>query len=320
MPRSQRLHRRAAEKTLTLDTPAGFDFKRTISSHGWCRLAPFTYDEARPAFLFPLRLSNGCVADIELFMSDGSLKLGVRGECSAGELLLKEAARAAKHMVRIDEDLSPFYEAAKTIPGLEWIAESGMGRLLRSPSVFEDLVKMICTTNCNWGQTVSMVRVIVDDLGPACSNGRRAFPDAARMAAADTRFFVEKAKAGYRGEYLKELAGKVANGDLNPEEWLDRSLSEEELKKRIRAVKGAGNYVVENMMKLLGRYDGLALDSWCRAQYSKLYHGGRLVKDTTIARRYRPFGSWRGLAMWCDLTRDWFDGDGAGTEKSPPGK
>jgi len=31
--------------------------------------------------------------------------------------------------------------------------------------------------------------------------------------------------------------------------------------------------------------------------------------DEAIARRYRRFGEWRGLALWCDLTKDWLEGD-----------
>ena len=38
----------------------------------------------------------------------------------------------------------------------------------------------------------------------------------------------------------------------------------------------------ENLLKFLGKPDGLALDSAIRAQYSSMYHGGRKIKDGTI--------------------------------------
>ena len=44
-------------------------------------------------------------------------------------------------------------------------APAGIGRLLRSPTVFEDLVKVICTTNVQWGGTKRMVRELVDAFG-----------------------------------------------------------------------------------------------------------------------------------------------------------
>ena len=46
-----------------------------------------------------------------------------------------------------------------------------------------------------------------------------------------------------------------------------------------------------------------------RAKYSRVYHGGRRVADRTIARRYARLGRWGSLALWCDMTRDWFEAD-----------
>ena len=139
--------------------------------------------------------------------------------------------------------------------------------MLRSPTVFEDLVKMICTTNCSWGLTVKMVNGLVANLGRETNDGRRSFPNAETMAAMPLEFFVDEVRAGYRAAYLKELADRVASGELNVEEWLNSDLPTSELVKQIKGVKGAGNYAAENLLKLLGRYDGLALDSWTRARF-----------------------------------------------------
>jgi 3-methyladenine DNA glycosylase/8-oxoguanine DNA glycosylase len=43
------------------------------------------------------------------------------------------------HMFRLDEDLSPFYELVRD-DDLSWCA-TGAGRMLRTPTVFEDVVK-----------------------------------------------------------------------------------------------------------------------------------------------------------------------------------
>ena len=59
-------------------------------------------------------------------------------------------------MLRLDEDLARFYDAAADDPELAWVTR-GAGRMLRSPTVFEDVVKTICTTNCAWSATVRMV-------------------------------------------------------------------------------------------------------------------------------------------------------------------
>lgn len=36
--------------------------------------------------------------------------------------------------------------------------------------------------------------------------------------------------------------------------------------------------------------------------------GGKACPDKTIERHYKKFGSWRGLAIWCDMTERWFNG------------
>ena len=110
-------------------------------------------------------------------------------------------------MLRLDEDLSAFYTVAAADPGLAWVA-TGAGRMLRSPTVFEDVVKTICTTNCTWSATERMVGALVRELGMAAAGApeRRAFPTAEAMARADESFYRDVARAGYRGAYLRELA------------------------------------------------------------------------------------------------------------------
>ena len=100
---------------------------------------------------------------------------------------------------------------------------------------------------------------------------------------------------------------RVASGELDVESWLGSALETEALKREMKRVKGVGDYAAENLLKLVGRYDVLALDSWVRAKFIKTRGGGRACDDKKIARYYSRFDTWRGLALWCDMTRDWFD-------------
>lgn len=211
-------------------------------------------------------------------------------------------------MMRLDDELGPFYKVVKADPGFSWIARQGAGRLLRSPTVFEDLVKMICTTNCSWSLTKKMVSGLVQSLGRESKDGHRTFPSPEAMALMPLRFYVNELRAGYRAPYLKELADKVASGSLSVEKWLTSPLPTPELIKQIKTVKGVGDYAAENLLKLLGRYDGLALDSWTRATFVRVRNNGRKASDKKIARYYSRFKEWRGLALWCDMTQDWLDG------------
>ena len=293
---------------IAITTPRTFSFKRTLISHGWCELLPFEIDRERWSLTRTLDLVDG--APVTLFMT--ATKRAVRIELSRtlGKKSCEKVIRHTRHMLRLDDDMADFYRAMKANPDFAWVSDQGAGRLLRSPTVFEDLVKMIATTNCSWALTHKMVTGLVQNLGRESHDGHRTFPTPEAMALMPLKFYVNEVRAGYRAAYLKELAERVASGSLNVEKWLTSTLPTAELIKQMKTVKGVGDYAAENVLKLLGRYDGLALDSWTRAKFFKVRNNGRKATDKKIARYYSGFNEWRGLALWCDMTRDWLDLDG----------
>ena len=282
-----------------------FNFKRTMISHGWCELLPFTCDRERWELGRTLELPQGRPSTVKLTATKRRVLVHTSRKLSG--MAAASVIRDVRHMLRLDDDMKTFYDAVNRVPGFEWIAASGAGRMLRSPTVFEDLVKMICTTNCSWALTEKMVTGLVQNLGREADDGRRTFPTPEAMALMPLKFYVNEVRAGYRAEYLKELADRVAAGDLNPEEWLVSEQSTAELIKSMRNVKGVGPYAAENLLKLIGRYDGLALDSWTRAKFYQVRNNGRKSADKKIARYYAGFKEFRGLALWCDMTRDWME-------------
>jgi N-glycosylase/DNA lyase len=240
----------------------------------------------------------------DVYETGGKIEIDVRG----GKLDKKteeKILRDVRHILRLDDDLSEFYRLTKKEKRLAWVAKLSGGRLMRSPTVFEDLVKTLCTTNCSWALTKNMVRNLVEKLGTPSEDGKRAFPTAEAMAGVGEDFYRSEIRAGYRSPYFVELAEKVANGKLNPEMWLHSDLPTKELKKEMKRVKGFGDYAAENLLKLVGRYDGLALDSFLRGEFYKKHNGEQICNDKEIELFYEKFGSWRGLAIWCDMTEKW---------------
>jgi len=228
----------------------------------------------------------------------GRAKLHLPGRSPHDELLAQLG-----HMLRLDEDLSAFYARAAEDPELAWAAH-GAGRLLRSPTVFEDVVKTICTTNCTWAATVRMVTALVGTLGIEAEPGRRTFPTPAAMAEAGDDFYTGIARAGYRGAYLQTLAADVAEGRLDLEALDDPELPDDEAAERLLALPGVGPYACAHMMMLLGRYRQLILDSWTRPTYRRLT-GRPRVTDKGIEKAFRRYREYAGLAFWLMLTRDW---------------
>ena len=289
---------------IRIPTPPDFNFKRTIISHGWYGLLPFSRNSEK--WELTRVIDVGPKAPVTIVMSGRKNHVRVTTSRPVNKSETEKITRDARHILRLDDDLQQFYLATGADPEFSWIGVQGAGRLLRSPTVFEDLVKMLCTTNCSWALTQKMVAGLVQ-LGRESDDGRRSFPTAEQMAEMPLQFFVDEVRAGYRAPYLKELAGRVASGELNVEEWLTSPASTAELIKQIKGVKGVGDYAAENLLKLLGRYDGLALDSWTRAKFFQVRNNGRKANDKKIARYYSRFNEWRGLALWCDMTRDWLE-------------
>jgi 3-methyladenine DNA glycosylase/8-oxoguanine DNA glycosylase len=287
------------------------DLWRSIQSHGLVDLPPMRIaDNARA---LEVTLPVGSPKPRTVRISQGrpgyaSVEIAGRKPSAAEE---KRTLAVVRYVLRLDEDLSPFYELAAKDLDLAWVTE-GAGRLIRNPTVFEEVVKTICTTNCTWSATVRMVNALVANLGePAVGAPKdgpygRAFPTPAAMADADLGFYTDTVRAGYRGAYLQSLAQAVATGELDLEALASEELSDEETEARLLALPGVGPYAAAHVMMLLGRYHRLVLDSWTRPTYARLT-GGRPKKDTTIERRFRRHGPYAGLAFWCFITRDWVE-------------
>ncbi len=285
-------------KTIFLETPENFNFQRTVYSHGWCELLPFKLDKEnwRLTYVFDAAVTPVTATISE---NDGRIKVEAAGDKINQEKLVRDV----RHILRLDDDLSEFF--ALTKKDLPWISATNTGRMLRSATVYEDLVKTICTTNCSWALTKKMTTNLVEKLGTPTKDGKRLFLTAAQMAEKTVEFYRDEIRAGYRSAYFVELAESVASGKVNPESWPNSALPTRELKKEMKSIKGVGDYAAENLLKLVGRCDGLALDSWLRAQFYKKHNNEIVCDDKQIEKHYEKFGDWRGLVIWCDMTERW---------------
>jgi 3-methyladenine DNA glycosylase/8-oxoguanine DNA glycosylase len=294
---------------LPLRGPAGetVDLRRTLLSHGVVALPPARLDAAAATLELPVRLPG--IGLRRLVIAPGPTGL-VR--VVAHDLADTPAARAAvttttRWLLRLDADLAPFYARAATDPALAW-ATAGAGRMARCATVFEDVIKTICTTNCSWSATIRMSAALVDHLGdplPADPD-RRAFPTAAAMAAQYEPFYREVVRAGYRAKSLRAVAEQVASGALDLEVLgtaTRADLPDDEVRRCLLALPGIGPYAAAHVMMMLGRASSLILDSWTRPTYAKIT--GNAASDAEITARFALYGDEAGLAFWLVVTRDW---------------
>ncbi len=200
------------------------DFARTLLSHGVADLPPnlIAPDGSALETVLP---ADGRAWLVRVSAPRPGIALAAAGAAEPPGAVTQTLLAQLRVMLRLDEDLSSFYRVAAADPALRWVA-GGAGRMLRSPTVFEDVVKTICTTNCAWSGTVRMVGALVGELGQPAEGAadRRAFPTAEAMARADDSFYRDVARAGYRGPYLRTLAADVAEGRLDLERFNDPAL------------------------------------------------------------------------------------------------
>ncbi|HUA09802.1 MAG TPA: hypothetical protein VMA98_11090 [Candidatus Acidoferrales bacterium] len=268
---------------------------RTLFSHGLPFLPPGRIDEVQHVYDLSVRI-GGAVRRLRFSSSGGELAVEVDGR--AGKADLVEARRITRRVFRLDQNLAPFYAMIAGDPRLAWAI--GAGRLIASPTVFEDVIKTICTTNTTWAGTRRMVAALVD-------RGDGAFPDAQRLAKTPERWYADVARMGYRGPYVRAIARDVHGGRLD----LEALRGEEEgregaVEEALRELPGVGPYAAAHIMQLLGYHHQLVLDSATRPKYLKM-SGKKRASDRTIVREFRRYGAYAGLAFWLYVTRDWLE-------------
>ena len=281
--------------------PDPFSFDGVVRSHGWYGLPPFVYDRAagvlRTSVEGDVLRGKRRAVDISFRARNGKL------EASADGIDLPDLRSLARRVFSLELEFARAHESLATVPGIARELARRGGRMLRAPTLFEDAVKMLFTTNCSWAATRGMVIRLIELAG---AEGR-AFPTPAVVAKLSTATLASRVRCGYRAGPLRLFASRVASGRLDLAAWEDPALSSEELREAIVAERGFGPYAAEGLMRILGRHDFFALDSWTRQQYREHYPGAAAGTDRAIARRYGRFGAHRGLALWLDMTRDWHE-------------
>jgi 3-methyladenine DNA glycosylase/8-oxoguanine DNA glycosylase len=283
---------------LTLPARAPFSLLAVMRSHGWLQLAPFAEDKPTGGLSYIAHLTSGKV--ISLLIQEAPGGVGVQVEETLTKIEQAEVASNVTWMLELEQGFSTFYALARGEPKLAHVEQKAMGRLLRSPTLFEEVVKTILTTNTLWAATIRMNLNLVTQFGaPLPSDpSRRAFPTPERLATTDVETLRAATRLGYRAPYILELAQRVAAGNLDLEALKTTDLPTLELRKQLLKIKGVGAYAAANLLMLLGRYDFIPIDSWAFKMVSHEWHGGQPVGNAEVEAAFEGWGAWKGLAYW----------------------
>jgi 3-methyladenine DNA glycosylase/8-oxoguanine DNA glycosylase len=174
-----------------------------------------------------------------------------------------------------------------------------LGRLLLAPSMWENLVKTQFLTNTHARQTTAMAAKFCS-LGDL-SGEKHAFPMPEQVLAKSVDELEKQTGTGYRAKYIRNLAEAIASG-FDPESLRNPALSYEDIYEKVKALHGFGEYSASYVLKLLGRFDRISMDTVMR-RYFKEITGQENATDDDINAYYERFGEWKGLVAWWEVSR-----------------
>ncbi|MEW6083463.1 MAG: hypothetical protein AB1607_02605 [Chloroflexota bacterium] len=309
--------------TFTLPAKRPFNFQSVVDSHGWRQLAPFRFDDATSTLFYVDYLKSNRV--IEYRISGTREGLNVETE-KLTKLEQTEATEKITWMFGLDMEFSDFYAATGAEPKLARAKKQALGRVLRSPTLFEDVIKTILTTNTLWAATRNMTKKLVDVFGApltetsthvnkhprklAAQNEirnlalreaegtQRAFPTPESIAASNPDYIKNKIRVGYRAPAIHDLAVRVTSGKYDLEALKASNLSTLELRKELMTIKGVGPYAAANLLMILGRHDFIPIDSYALMMVSHEWYRGKPVTAKHVEKRFEKWGAYKGLAFW----------------------
>lgn len=308
--------------------PEDYILARDVCSYGYFRLAPNVWDRDRKVLRRSLMLDDG-PAMFEIAQPGAAWRGAARGAGAGSPLEVRvdrvlssrergDAVRMISRMLRLDEDAGVIAAFHRVDP--RW-KRTGHGRVFRSPTLFEDIIKTVTSCNVQWASTIIMNRRLCDVLGGTPELRRAAqratggypatlipFPTPLQLARARVSTLRARCRVGYRDQRMKELAamcvrrgGRAAEID---EAWFeDPATSDKAIHERLLTLPGIGPYAAANIMQTLGRYARLPMDT------ETLKHGRTVLgfsgTDRQVLKRvaayFAPFGEHTFRSYWFEM-------------------
>jgi 3-methyladenine DNA glycosylase/8-oxoguanine DNA glycosylase len=282
---------------ISVSPPQDFGFGVTVNSHGWERLAPFFLNKETQVLTRVQRLPSQ-LARLDI-ASDGEITVTVSSEHALKSADRKAVTDFVAHCFAFDWDLSRCYAKVADDPTYQFIKERRLGRLLLAPTMWENLVKTQFLTNTHARHTTAMATkfcALGDPFGD-----QYAFPTPDQVLAVSIDDLEQQTGTGYRAKYIRSLAEQIASG-FDPETLRDPALSYEEVYENVQALQGFGPYSASYVLKLLGRFERISMDTVMR-RYFKEITGQPDATDQDIQAYYARFGECQGLIAWWEVSR-----------------
>lgn len=306
----------------TLPTPPDFRLAPTVLSHGIDPAPPFHWAPDEGVLTRILRDSGGKpwrvevreepIERVEIVHGGGggarpeeirTLALGVRtpgGNPDEDEMV--EVEEALVFMLGLARDLHGFHELCRDEPRLSRIPEIGAGRLLKAPSLWEELARAVCGADVP-PERAAEATAALNRLGEPV-DGLHAWPEPrAVLDAGDAALRAEDA-LGQRAGPILELARRIVEGKLDPGPAEAGLLDADALGALFRSVPGIGEAHAERLLILYGHTDRLPMDRGVVTFVRDLHFGGRTPTEAEVRAHYERYGEWKGLVYWFEVVQE----------------
>ncbi|HEV7732595.1 MAG TPA: hypothetical protein VGR62_10560 [Candidatus Binatia bacterium] len=262
-----------------------FDLRATVLSHAGWQLPPWDWtDGARPVLRRAELLGDGAVRLLTIRPAPGGVALRVTGRDAAEPEVLAPLAARVRTALQLDVDLAPFHRWCRSDVAFRPVARLGLGRLLRAPTLFEEVATTVIRVNTPPEDAARALAALLR-VGARCPwpPRLRAFPTPRLIADAGVAR-LRRLGVGPRAAQIVQLARNVVAGrcDLAA---LDRHAPSRSAAVVARALDGV-----------------LGVDPEARAWLMLLLgHPDRGLVTPGSARRLAMWAPWRGLALWWAL-------------------
>lgn len=283
----------------TIPAPRDYFLKRDYCSYGYFLLTPNHWDPESSTVVRTLEMPGGAVT-LRFTQSKRGEPIAVAPDRRLTRPEIDAAKAAISRMLRLDEDHAHISGFHKIDP--RW-KKSGRGRLMRSPTFFEDVIKTVTSCNVTWPSTVNMNTRLCQALGDRSLSGGFAFPTPERIARTRPTTLRARCGVGYRDQRIVDLAKMFVRGEIKPA-WFEKAATPDaDVREALLELPGIGPYAAHNIMQLLGRYAHLPLDTESiRHAKSVLQMTGNdrsLMKQ--LHAHYAPFGAHAFRSYWLEL-------------------
>jgi 3-methyladenine DNA glycosylase/8-oxoguanine DNA glycosylase len=204
-------------------------------------------------------------------------------------------------MFSLDLDLGEFFAAVTHEPRLAHVPREAHGRFLRSATLWEDVVKVMLTTNIQWSGTKRLARVLVDAFGEPYPKGNGEVPNAfpgPEVIARTREARLRKLGLGYRSSYLLSLARGVVSGKYELAALQDPAQPTDQVRRALLALPGIGPYSAATLLMILGRYEYLGVDTEALRAVSRGFHDGKPIGEKEVQAAFAQWGKFKALAYW----------------------